>query len=269
MRRLEAVVPILQDDSGYKTIFNAHVLDGPLLPPPLEYPLVPRPRAAQMLHSLPPSPDHGDSKSDSTTNSHTHHGSPHVVLGPPYSLLIVDQPESNAFSYGFGSNGAGGVVLYTGFLDELMAMTAPEIPEPKKEASSSVWSIVSGGLTNPNPSPQPFTPTPEQTTKLAMLLAHELSHLLLSHHLETLSSGTVLLPSVASILSDMLRTVLFPFTFFFGPFVNDALHDLAKIGLSEVQKMGETCTSRKLEIEADLVSIRYVPDPSSMLLRYY
>ncbi|KDQ19273.1 hypothetical protein BOTBODRAFT_102457, partial [Botryobasidium botryosum FD-172 SS1] len=250
LRRLEAVVPILQDEQNYKAAFHEHILDGPLLPPPIDYPLVPRPRAAQVLHALPPSPDHGETESVPLT--HTHHDSPLAHLGPPYSLLIVDQPESNAFSYGFGGNGAGGVVLYTGFLDEVLATAIPEAVEAPK-APPSVWSLVSGSRTGSAPRP---APTPEQTTRVAMLLAHELSHLLLAHHLETLTKGTVLLPSVTSILSDLMRTVLFPFTFFFGPFVNDALHDLAKSGLDKIQQMGEACASRTLESEADLVSIR-------------
>ena len=66
------------------------------------------------------------------------------------------------------------------------------------------------GLAPPRP-PRP-APTEEQTAELATLLAHELAHLVLSHHIETLSSGSIVWPSVLSIVTDAIRAFLFPVT---------------------------------------------------------
>ena len=99
-------------------------------------------------------------------------------------------------------------------------------------------------------------PTPEQTSQLAILLAHELSHLILSHHLETLSSASVVIPGTVSFASDMFRAFLFPFTMFLGPFVNDAVADLGRAGSGEFGKLSERCTSMAQEFEADAVSAR-------------
>ena len=40
----------------------------------------------------------------------------------------------------------------------------------------------------------------------------------------------------------------------FGPFVNDAVAQLGKVGSSELTKLGEYCTSVNQEIEADIES---------------
>ena len=77
------------------------------------------------------------------------------------------------------------------------------------------------------PDPSGFSPDPltdliregarkliEQAVEaeLATLLAHELAHLVLSHHIETLSSGSIVWPSVLSIVTDAVRAFLFPVT---------------------------------------------------------
>jgi predicted Zn-dependent protease len=54
----------------------------------------------------------------------------------------------------------------------------------------------------------------------------------------------------------MIRALLFPITMLFGPFVNDAVAQLGKVGSKEFSKMGEYCTSVNQEIEADVVSAR-------------
>jgi hypothetical protein len=192
--------------------------------------------------------------------------------------LVVDKPDaSNAFSYGFGPDGGGGIVVYSGFLDEILARAPLEnevIPSPEPE--SSWWSSLVGGIFSPTPPPPTHpVPTPSQTAELAILLSHELAHLVLSHHLETLSSATIIIPGVMSIVSDVIRVVIFPVTMLFGyvsrfvsfrsdsfnsnfpsPFVNDAVAQLGKIGSGELEKVGEYCTSVKQEIEADVVSAR-------------
>ncbi|KAF8206405.1 peptidase M48 [Mycena galopus ATCC 62051] len=186
---------------------------------------------------------------------------PHSIPGPPYSLLVVDKPEaSNAFSYGFGPDGGGGIVVYSGFLDEILARAPCEYdekPAASPELQSSWLSGLVGGIFNPSPLPPSHpVPTPSQTAELAILLSHELAHLVLSHHLETLSSATIIIPGVMSMVSDIIRVVIFPVTMLFGPFVNDAVAQLGKVGSGELEKVGEYCTSVKQEIEADVVSAR-------------
>jgi hypothetical protein len=205
----------------------------------------------------------------------------HVIAGPPYSLIVVDDPNArNAFSYGFGPDGAGGIVVYSGFLDDILSKKDAQSTEREPDgsgssgggsaaqqqpaATSSSWSNLFGGLFFAAPPlPAQHYPTTEQTTDLAILLAHELSHLVLSHHLETLSSMTIVVPGVLSLVSDFIRAFVFPITMLFGPFVNDAFADLGKAGSGELSKLGEYCTSMKQEIEADVVSARCVSPSSS------
>ncbi|KAG8711797.1 hypothetical protein FRC08_015423 [Ceratobasidium sp. 394] len=277
LRRLEAAIPKLQKRAENPSAWYASWMqDHPqartksaegiggsssadweihgLVPPPPEYPLIPRPRFAQRLHEIPISPS-----IDGHNHEHSHHHSPHALLGPPYSLLLVDLPESNALSYGFGGDGGGGIVVYSGFLDEVLGESnVPSNPSPSPQAESWLGKLLPFSSSNGNGAArtEPPQPTPEQTKKLATLLAHELSHLLLSHHLETLSSGTIFIPSVIGIMSDVVRVLLFPITMVMGPFVNDAVANFTRVGLDDVARSGSTCQSRKLEFEADLVSAR-------------
>lgn len=218
MRRLEASILAMHNISQYREMFENEGANISTLPPPPEYPLLPRPRASQMLHGLPMSDDH---HSPHTPNKpHSHHIPPHVLLRPPYSLLIVENPDRNAFSYGFGAGGSGGIVLYTGFLDEVLSLTydaaaiTTATPSPMSSPSKrgSLLQTLFGLSRTPTP-PKPGscldTVTPEQTSALATLLAHELSHLVLSHHLETLSSG-IIIPLVSGIFVDFIRVLVFP-----------------------------------------------------------
>jgi hypothetical protein len=66
---------------------------------------------------------------------------------------------------------------------------------------------------------------------------------------------------VLSLVSDFIRAFVFPITMLFGPFVNDAFADLGKAGSGELSKLGEYCTSTKQEIEADVISARWVSSP--------
>ena len=219
------------------------------VPPPLEYPLKPRPRVSTVLHHIHP---------DDDAKHHATHDPPsHTLLGPPYSLLVLEDAKmQNAFAYGFGPHGGGGVVVYTGFVDEVLRRN-PSLPpeEPPPAEARSLWNRLTGAHT-PSPAQKAFTPTPEQTTELAILLAHEMSHLILSHHLETLSTGSIVIPAVVSIITDVARTLLFPVTMMLGPFLNDALLEMSKISVGEITSSSDACRSRKLEIEADLVSAR-------------
>ncbi|TFK75228.1 hypothetical protein BDN72DRAFT_787894 [Pluteus cervinus] len=242
LRKLETTIPILIREPELCPNWVERGPDDRPMPPPATYPLTPRPRGTEYLRSF-------CHKIHKNAVSPT----PHVVTGPPYSLLIVEKPSANAFSYGFGPDGGGGIVVHSGFLDEVFAKHPfPEAPPPEQ----SGWSAFFGGLFSSPARPRVPTPTPEQTSELAILLAHELAHLLLSHHLETLSSSTVIVPGTLSIVTDVLRVIIFPFTMIFGPFVNDALAQLGKVGSGEFAKLSEHCTSVPQEIEADVVSAR-------------
>lgn len=248
LRTLEAVIPKLGDEKSLAPVWLERGDDDVPLPPPADYPLRPRPRAAEYVRQLMqnnwPAPSYD-------------------IVGPPYSLIVVDDPNArNAFSYGFGPGGAGGIVVYSGFLDDILAKNG-QSTEPNgsgnavQPAATSFWSKLFGGLFfAAPPAPAQYHPTAEQTTDLAILLAHELSHLVLSHHLETLSSMTIFVPGVLSLVSDFIRAFVFPITMLFGPFVNDAFADLGEAGSGELSKLGEYCTSTKQEIEADIVSAR-------------
>lgn len=212
LRRLESAIPILTKETESCSEWPKSG-DYPFPPPP-KHPLRSRPRvgsessmSAMRGERDGPSGDHGS------------------FLGPPYSLLVVENPNaSNAFSYGFGPDGGGGVVVYTGFLDDILS----RIPSPNDAASpepvrSSWWTILFGCIsTSPPPPSWRPRPTPEQTSDLAVLLAHELSHLILAHHLETLSSISAFIPYSL----DYVRALIFPVTMLLGPFVSDAVAQL-------------------------------------------
>ncbi|KAG1798534.1 peptidase family M48-domain-containing protein [Suillus plorans] len=253
LRRLEVGIPILQREQELASHWLDTTPDQPPLPPPAEYPLRPRPRATDTMRRW----------SEGLCGRSSPH-SAHVIAGPPYSLLIVDKPDAaNAFSYGFGPDGACGIVVYSGFIDNILskapckAFSSDYTPQSLPE-ESSWWEHLFGSLfISPLSTLPPHpVPTEQQTAELAILLAHEVAHLVLSHHLETLSSVTIMVPALISMFADFTRTLLFPVTMLFGPFVNDAVAQLGKVGSGELTKIGEYCTSVNQEIEADVVSAR-------------
>ncbi|EPQ54111.1 hypothetical protein GLOTRDRAFT_139510 [Gloeophyllum trabeum ATCC 11539] len=246
LRHLEQTVPALSNEHALNPSWLERGSDDKPFPPPADYPLRPRPRGAEYVRMF------YDTMVDGKAPP-----VPHAVPGPPYSLIVVDKPgSSNAFSYGFGPDGAGGIVVYSGFLDEVLAKHPPlrALPQASSFGTSFLRNLFSA-LFSPPPPPHPI-PTAEATTELAVLLSHELAHLILSHHLETLSSSNVVIPGVSSMLADVARTLLFPFTMFFGPFVNDAVARIGKVGSGDLARLGEYCNSMKQEIEADVVSVR-------------
>jgi Zn-dependent protease with chaperone function len=250
LRRLESVVPILQDETKLNPSWLETGPDEVQLPPPAEFPLRPRPRASEYLKMI----------SDMTCGKvkHTPDNAPHTVTGPPYSLLLIDKPDaSNAFSYGFGPDGGGGIVVYSAFIDEILSdpSLAPSRTSRDQSEETSWWSYLFGSVLNTNHHQHP-APSPEQTDQLAVLLAHELSHLILSHHLESLTSSSIVLPGLLSLVTDLVRTLMFPVTMLFGPFVNDAVANMGKIGTGEAAKLSVLCTTRAQELEADVVSTR-------------
>jgi len=260
LRRLEAVVPLLQEEEIIREAWLARGDDEPPFPPPPDYPLQARPRTTQRLHYFDPAGVEGEEHHSEHDSHHADDSPPHVTLGPPYSLLVADQPgHSNAFSYGFGPHGSGGVVIFSGFFDEILRKSEAVIPsqQTSRPASGGLFSSLRR-LFSPPLTRTPPTPTAEQDAQLAILVAHELAHLLLSHHLETLSQAQYFWPSFVSLLTDLVRAIAFPFTMVAGPFVNDALKQMTEIGSREFSTCVDSCSSHKMEIEADLVSIRLV-----------
>lgn len=253
LRSLEAVVPVLENRELMRDIWLSRGPQDAPFPPPPDYPLQPRPRASLLLHYFDPP---GAEKTQSEHNKkHTIlDRSPHSALGPPYSLLIADNQHQNAFSYGFGE-GSGGLVIFSGFFEEILRQTESIIPQAPAETSSFFSSLRRAFYPAPPP-PDPI-PTAEQDAQLAILIAHELSHLLLSHHLETLSSTSYFWPSLVSVVTDILRAITFPITMVGGPFINDALKQIGEIGTREFTTCVDSCASYHTEVEADLVSIRY------------
>lgn len=235
-------------------------------PPPPPYPLRPRPRMSQMLHhSLPPPSTapaaHAPSADPAAAQQE------HALLGPPYSLLLLDAAEANALSYGFGDLGASGIVVNTGILDEILrssaaAPSSPAVAPPASPAAERSWlSYLLPGLGLSRASPPSRScerPTEAQTLHLAAVLAHEMAHLLLTHHLESLSQRQILLPSMFNLGVDIVRTILFPITWVLGPFVNDGIAALSRTGETEMAALGSNCSNRSLEVEADLVGLRCV-----------
>ncbi|GAA5897964.1 hypothetical protein JCM8208_003204 [Rhodotorula glutinis] len=252
---------------------------GPVLaPPPTSFPLEPRAEAL----------GEGTSWSDDfvlAKPAHAHSAHAHAQAGPAplrleYDLLVVDRADANAFSFGFGPDaqsvrpgeglaGAaagrprrGVIVVYTGFLDEILG-------RPASSASSSSTSASAGGSSSSASTAAdplrdhlaPTTlPTDAQTRQLAVLLAHELAHLALSHTLESYASSSLLVPHLARLTSDVLRTFLYPVTALLGPFINDALgrslSEGAQGGFGVLAEAVNSCESRKLESEADVVALR-------------
>ncbi|OXH37082.1 hypothetical protein J008_02301 [Cryptococcus neoformans] len=222
--------------------------DSPLpLPPPTYHPFKPRPRVSSLLHSVLP-------------GGEPNTGREHLEVGPPYNIMLLQKDEQNAFSYGFGGKKAGGIVIYTGLLDEILRHSSPTPrPTPKIETPHSRFlsGLFSTSRTSNQNQQTHIQPTEEQNLHLACILAHEMGHLLLSHHLETLSQQQVLWPSVLGFSMDLIRAFIWPLTVFLGPTVNDALANMGRTSSEELaDKYGEIGFQWKHEYEADLAGLR-------------
>lgn len=191
--------------------------------------------------------------------------------------------------------------MIVGFLKEVLgdasqpnyspsASLSSSTPHPSRLASFfSRPSTASKALPQPDPIASYLTPTTlptqEQCKSLAVLLSHEVSHLILSHTLESYASMNLLVPHLSRLASDgpfrsssavegrgnlltflvqspVLRTLLYPVTAILGPFFNDALgktfNEGAQAGFGFWAHAANSCESRKLESEADLVALRQV-----------
>ena len=197
LRRLEAAA---LDDTRMTPSEPPRFVAGTSLPvPPVQHPLKPRPRMSWMLHSMLPG---GDDKI----------GWEHLEIGPPYSLMLLEKDERNAFSYGFGGKGASGVVVFTGLLDAVLREGSSGTQDLVQPVTSPFGGLFSSVFGSTAPSKQSVQPTDEQTLHLACVLAHEMGHLLLSHHVETLSQQQVLWPSVLGLAVDLTRAFIWPLT---------------------------------------------------------
>lgn len=215
LRTLEHNVPSLSHSEQSLDIL-ADATAGLLRPPPTSYPLTPR-----STHDLgwfgtaPSSPN-------------LRGALPGHDVGVEYDLMVLERAESNAFSFGCGPNDAaddgqrkGVIVVYTGkffllavslfhslthflvgFIDEILGngpIAPPPSPVPASAFSSSSTSYL---LDSTPPSTAEVLPTPEQTKALAVLLSHELAHLVLSHTLESYASTALLIPHLSKMFSD-------------------------------------------------------------------
>ncbi|GAA5967751.1 hypothetical protein JCM11641_005755 [Rhodosporidiobolus odoratus] len=262
-------------------------VEGVLRPPPTEFPLRPREEREgewtdelMLARHLAQAAAAGAGAAEGTAERPP-------KLRVEYDLLVIDRPDANAFSFGFGpdvvqSAGREGekarrgvIVVYTGFIDEILSSSPSSVslpptppPSPPQNPSSLFSRSSSPSHSKSAPSPNsievnlvpPVLPTQAQTKALAVLLSHELAHLVLDHTLESHASSGLLVPHLARLGSDVLRTVLYPITFFLGPFLNDALgrslNEGALGGFGVLGKAVNSCESRKLEGEADRVALR-------------
>ncbi|GAA6020870.1 hypothetical protein JCM11491_000013 [Sporobolomyces phaffii] len=205
-----------------------------------------------------------------------------VPLQVEYDILVIDRDENNAFSFGFApetesiqeKGRRGVIVVYTGFLKEVLGETALPSHAPAAIPSTSNPNRLATFFSRPSnaaqalPQPDPIAsymvpsklPTQDQCRSLAVLLSHETAHLILSHTLESYASMNLLMPHLSRLASDVLRTLLYPVTAILGPFINDAvgrsLSEGAKGGFGIFGNAANSCESRKLESEADLVALR-------------
>ncbi|GAA6041135.1 hypothetical protein JCM8097_004133 [Rhodosporidiobolus ruineniae] len=286
---------------------------GVLPPPPTSYPYEPRaePSLAQagwtdefMFSKLFASPDRppcacmnassalAAEAHYKTMEEHAAHAEKDKIppLRVEYDLLVVDRPDANAFSFGFGPDRAAGavgegekgrrgvIVVYTGFINEILgSSSAPSFASTASPPSPPSSSGLFSSLSTPCPRPSPPVPAADldpivayavpstlpsqaQTKSLAVLLSHELAHLCLDHTLEAYASTGLVVPHLMRLGSDVLRTFLYPVTALLGPFLNDALgrtlHEGAQGGFGVLGQAVNSCESRKLEAEADKVALR-------------
>ncbi|KAM0749017.1 hypothetical protein T439DRAFT_382101 [Meredithblackwellia eburnea MCA 4105] len=250
---------------------NSHDHDqGVLNPPPTRFPLRPRPSVLTTTATAATGAGGGLVDEES--------------VGCEYDLLVIDRQEANAFSFGFGPDQVGGgtmgsaegrrgvIVVYSGFLDEILSRphvpTSLSIPAPTPAPASTTSSFFRKPQQQPQYQYQDLTtvpsaselPTPLQTKSLAVLLSHELAHLVLSHTLESYASTSLLVPQLSKLGSDVLRTLIYPVTALLGPFLNDSigasLNVGAQGGFGILGRVVNSCGSRVLEQEADVVALR-------------
>ncbi|KAH8918712.1 hypothetical protein BT69DRAFT_1353709 [Atractiella rhizophila] len=190
-----------------------------------------------------------------------------------YDVLVVERNERNAFSFGFGpaewegEGMTGGViVVFTGFLDQILGPYSQAAPVESKQ---SFLRSIFGPIFYHSPPSLPSSPPPSYSSlpplqadsALAVLLAHELSHLLLSHTLESYANNGQTFFHLRRMAVDIIRSATWPIVSILGPFFSDAISRSAQVAVvngfnTGFEGLGDSCKSQMLEIEADLTSLR-------------
>lgn len=220
---------------------------------------------------------------------------------PHNAVILIDRPESNAFSFGFyGSANTpqpGVVIVFTGAIDEIMSSGPhPYAITQKQEQAAAMSAMIShedvhepswlrsffGSIIPSHQAQQQkrgtatHSLTSQQEEALAVLLAHELAHLVLSHTIESYANTALLWPQLEKLGWDMLRVFIYPITAVLGPFVQDAISATVKVGVQEsaegrglLPALTSSCESKKMEFEADTVALRLLAnagiDPRSAI----
>lgn len=140
------------------------------------------------------------------------------------AVLVIERPESNAFSFGFfGSTDEeqpGVVIVFTGAIDKICGHQEDDwitgrriesglesIDASGAHSQSPSWLRYFGSLLptaslgrrdhmQSEPSAQSKLVSKQQEDALAVLLAHELAHLVLSHTIESYANTTLLWPQL-------------------------------------------------------------------------
>ena len=146
-------------------------------------------------------------------------------LCPCPGFFLLDDTHATAYSYG-PSISTGFIVLHTSLLHDL---------DPENTA---------------------FTLTTNRHL-LAFIIAHELGHLLLHHHLESISQ-VLFYPSLGAVLVDFFRSIFYPFFVMFGPFVEEGIRAMGRVTITEGKELVHLCFNRTMEIEADSIALRSV-----------
>lgn len=203
------------------------------------------------------------------------------------AVLVIDRPESNAFSFGFYGSvdepQPGVIIVFTGAIDEIMSVGPHgSTKNPARSLTNLQEDIAYEGVHEPSWLRSFFgsilspaqaehqrrrisipSITQEQEEGLAVLLAHELAHLVLSHTIESYANTALLWPQLEKLGWDMLRAFIYPVTAILGPFVQDAISATVKVGIEEsaqgrglLPALTSSCESKKMEFEADTVALR-------------
>jgi len=220
-------------------------------------------------------------------------------LQPRNAVLVIERPESNAFSFGFygavDEPQPGVIIVFTGAINEIMTSGIDASPKKTHSVHTSSQTLSHEGVQEPSwlrsffgsllsPAPiqdnrsRPATApmTHEQEEALAVLVAHELAHLVLSHTIESYANTALLWPQLEKLGWDMLRVFIYPVTAILGPFVQDAISATVKVGIEEsaegrglLPALTSSCESKKMEFEADTVALRLLAnagiDPRSAI----
>lgn len=144
---------------------------------------------------------------------------------PPFPsprVYLLDDAHATAYSYG-PSISTGFIVLHSSLLRDL------DLEKPPSANSHLV----------------------------AFIIAHEIGHLLLYHHLESVSQ-MLFYSSLGEVLVDFFQSIFYPFFVMFGPFVEEGMRAMGRVAITEGRELVHLCFSTTMEIEADFIALRSV-----------